>query len=148
MIQCSLEDAARYYGIHPNLKRLFDFVRQHDLLHEPQGRITIDDDKLFVNVSDCQLVGHQEQKLEVHRRYIDVHLPLDGSEIVGWRPLESLGSSEAPFDEEKDFALYAEMAQVYTNVIPGQCLIIFPEDAHAPLIGHGMLKKAVAKILI
>jgi len=29
---------------------------------------------------------------------------------------------------------------------PGQCLVVYPEDAHAPLIGNGRIRKLVAKV--
>jgi beta-galactosidase beta subunit len=77
-----------------------------------------------------------------------VHIPLDRSEIIGWSPLSALGESEKPFDETADFALYPQLAQVYTNVTPGQCFFAFPEDAHAPVIGFGKLRKAICKVLI
>jgi YhcH/YjgK/YiaL family protein len=114
----------------------------------PLGRIEVDGDAVFINNVECDLISHEEQKLEVHRRYIDVHIPLDRSEIIGWSPLSALGESEKPFDETADFALYPQLAQVYTNVTPGQCFFAFPEDAHAPVIGFGKLRKAICKVLI
>ncbi len=148
MIQTNISDAGRYYGIHPRLRQLFEYLQSHDLMDMPLGRITIDGDDLFINNVESELLPHQAQKLEVHRRYIDVHIPLNGAEIVGWSPLNALGESDKPFDEDKDFALFSQLAQAYTNIVPGQCLIAFPEDAHAPIIGYGKLRKAIAKIAI
>jgi beta-galactosidase beta subunit len=54
--------------------------------------------------------------------------------------------SEKPFDAENDFALYNAPASAYINVQPGEFLIVFPEDAHAPIIGEGKIKKLIAKI--
>ena len=148
MIQCTLADAGRYATLSPRLKTLFDFLKTHDLRQMPLGRIEVDGDAVFINNVECDLISHEEQKLEVHRRYIDVHIPLDRSEIIGWSPLSALGESEKPFDETADFARYPQLAQVYTNVTPGQCFFAFPEDAHAPVIGFGKLRKAICKVLI
>ncbi len=148
MIQCTLADAGRYATLSPRLKTLFDFLKTHDLRQMPLGRIEVDGDAVFINNVECDLISHEEQKLEVHRRYIDVHIPLDRSEIIGWSPLSALGESEKPFDETADFALYPQLAQVDTNVTPGQCFFAFPEDAHAPVIGFGKLRKAICKVLI
>ena len=148
MIQCTLADAGRYATLSPRLKTLFDFLKTHDLRQMPLGRIEVDGDAVFRNNVECDLISHEEQKLEVHRRYIDVHIPLDRSEIIGWSPLSALGESEKPFDETADFALYPQLAQVYTNVTLGQCFFAFPEDAHAPVIGFGKLRKAICKVLI
>lgn len=148
MIQTTIDDAMRYSGISLRMAALLQFVKDHDLLHMPIGKIEIEGQKLYIDNARSELVSHENRKLEVHRRYIDIHLPLSGSEIIGWSPLSALGEPDAPFDTEKDCALYSQLAQVYTNVTPGQCFIAFPEDAHAPLIGYGTLRKAVGKILL
>ena len=85
---------------------------------------------------------------EVHRRYIDVHFPLSGTEICGWSPLSSLTTPLVPYDEPHDRAFYPGPAQTYFTVQPGQFYICFPDDAHAPIIGEGALRKLVAKVLI
>lgn len=148
MILDTLSNAQRYYALHPLFQQLFDYVCTHDLANAPAGRLTLDGDKLFINVNDSQLVPAEEQKLEVHRRYIDVHFPLSCSERVGWTPLEHLGESDAPFNEESDFAVYSQPAETYFTLQPGQFCIVWPEDAHAPIIGEGKIRKLVAKVLI
>lgn len=149
MIIADITDRARYYSLHPRMEQLWDYVCTHDLLHAPAGRIDIDGDNLFINVSETELRPLEQQKLEVHRRYIDVQIPLSASETVGWKPLSDMTTeSEQPFDEENDFALYDERAQVYLNVHPGQFYIMFPEDAHGPVIGQGQIKKLIGKIRI
>ena len=149
MIFNSLLRSERTERLHPLFKQLFDYVRTHDLSQVPAGRIVLQGDDLYINVDDASLRSREAQKLEVHRRYIDVHFPLDGVEEVGWRSLDSLTcESEAPFDEARDFALYAAPATTYFTVRPGEFYVMFPEDAHAPIIGQGTLRKAIAKVRI
>ena len=147
MILNHLNDSDRVAGLHPLLPRLFDYVKTHDLSAVPAGRIELCGDDLFINVADATLVLPEAQKLEVHRAYMDVHIPLSGVEIVGCRPLSDIDvEPDAPFDEEKDFALYSAYAKSYFNVHPGEFLIFYPEDAHAPIIGKGTLRKLIAKV--
>lgn len=149
MILQSLQASERTETLHPLLKQLFDYVKSHDLTQVPAGRITLDGEKLFINVADATLVEAENQKLEVHRCYIDVHFPLSGAETVGWSALGNLEcESEKPFDAENDFALYNTPADVYFTAQPGQFYVMFPEDAHAPIIGQGKLRKAIAKVLL
>ena len=148
MILDTLSNAQRYYALHPLFQQLFEYVLTHDLAEVPAGRITLDGERLFINVNDSQLVPAEEQKLEVHRRYIDVHFPLTCCERVGWSPLEHLGQSDAPFNDESDFAVYSCSAETYFTMQPGQFCIVWPEDAHAPVIGEGKIRKLVAKVLI
>ena len=147
MILSSISDAQRYFCVHPLLKNLFEYLQQNDLTETPNGRIEIQGDDLFINVVEPQLIKAEEQKLEVHRAYLDVHIPLTGAETIGWRDLKTIDTpSENPFDEENDFAVYSEPASAYINVNPGEFLVVFPEDAHAPIIGEGKIKKLIAKI--
>lgn len=149
MILADIKDRERYYTLIPALRELFDFVLSHDFTDMPAGRVEVDGDRLFINVSETCLKPKEQQKLEVHRRYIDVQIPLSTSESVAWTPLSDLKTeSEQPFNEQDDFALYDEMGQNYITVRPGQFYIMFPEDAHGPIIGEGPIKKLIGKILI
>lgn len=146
MIIAKLTDAYRYAGLHPLLARLFHYVSRHDLSALPEGRTELLGDRLFVNMSRPALRPQAEQKLEAHRLYIDVHFPLSGPERIGWSPIGSLGPAASPYDPEADCALFAPPAQTYFDLLPGEFCIVFPEDAHAPIIGEGILRKAVAKV--
>jgi YhcH/YjgK/YiaL family protein len=149
MILAHLNDSDRYASLHPLFKQLFDYVKAHDFTHVPAERIVLDGDRLFINVADVTLKSPEEQVLEVHRRYIDVHFPLSREEIMGWSSLSVLATeSMQPFNEEDDFAVYAERAQSYLTIHPGEFAIVWPEDAHAPIIGQGALRKLIAKVCI
>ena len=149
MILAHLNDSDRYASLHPLFKQLFDYVKAHDFTHVPAERIVLDGDRLFINVTDVTLKSPEEQVLEVHRRYIDVHFPLSREEIMGWSSLSVLATeSMQPFNEEDDFAVYAERAQSYLTIHPGEFAIVWPEDAHAPIIGQGALRKLIAKVCI
>lgn len=148
MILSDLQHSARYEGLHPLFKRLFDYVKSHDLSQVPAERIVLEGDQLYINVADVELKHPGDQKLEVHRRYLDVHFPLSGPEICGFSSLHGLGQPDAPFDEQDDYALYSQSADTYFTIQPGQFYIVYPEDAHAPIIGQGSLRKLIAKVAL
>lgn len=149
MIYGKICDSRLYEDLHPNFYKLFKFVRENDLSKFSAQRIVLDGDDLFINMAETSLKPAEEQKLEVHREYIDVHFPLIGEETCGITALSDLTvEPDAPFDEENDFAVYSEPARTYFKVRPGEFYIVFPEDAHAPVIGEGPIKKAIAKVRI
>lgn len=149
MILSKLSDSHLIEALHPSFKSVFDYIKQNDLSKVPTGRITLDADNIFINIDDAELRTQSEQVLEIHRQYIDIHIPLSGEEIVGWTPLDDLEvPSNEPFDVKRDFALYAQKASTYFIVKPGQFYIMFPEDAHAPIIGKGTLRKLIAKVRV
>ena len=49
MIISNLQNSGRIESLHPLFKKLFDYVKTHDLLHTPCGRIELEGDKLFIN---------------------------------------------------------------------------------------------------
>ncbi len=146
MVIANLLDSKRYEAMHPLLKDLFDYLAANDLSNAPAGRITLKGDDLFINVNDSKLVAREQQKLEVHRKYLDVHIPLTCAEDFGWRHLSTLAESDAPFDEDNDFALYTAESHKWFTLNPGEFCIVYPEDAHAPIVGNGEIRKLVAKI--
>ena len=146
MILGSLNDTARVEGLHPLLNPLFEYIKSHDFLAEPVGRIVLQGEELFINNDNPILRSPAEQLIEVHRRYLDVHLPLDAPEIAGWKPLCDLTEVKEAYSYEKDIAFYTDKPSTYFTVYPGQFLIVFPEDGHAPIIGEGKLRKICAKI--
>jgi YhcH/YjgK/YiaL family protein len=148
MIISNLTDSMRIEILHPLFKELFDYVKSHDILHTPLGRIDIKGDELFINNSEPECKSKEEQVLELHHRYIDVQILLQGEETMGWKATEELcpTSEVSPYSEKDDFALYKDTPTTYFDIHPGQFVIFYPEDAHAPIIGKGKIRKMVAKV--
>jgi len=132
MIVSNLQNSQRIEGLHPLFKPLFDYVKTHDLLHTDLGRIEIDGENLFINNVNLECVSPDKQVLELHHDYIDVHILLEGAETIGWK--------------EDECALYSDTPTTYVNLLPGQFVIVYPEDPHAPIIGHGKIRKLIAKV--
>ena len=146
MIISNLHNSGRIEGLHPLFPRLFEYVKTHDLLHAPLGRIELDGDRLFMNNTNPACVPQAQQLLEVHRTYIDVHILLEGAERIGWKALEDVTDERKPYAEEDDCALYGDAPSTFVDLKPGEILIVYPEDPHAPLIGTGKIRKLIAKV--
>ena len=112
----------------------------------PLGRNEICGDLVFANVVEVKPKSKSEAPIEIHRKYIDVHVPLSGNEIIGYTPLAELPFAE--FVEADDAALYPTSlpARDYFNVKKGEFAIFFPQDGHAPAITDAPLKKIIVKV--
>lgn len=148
MIVSNLQNSSRVETLHPLFKKLFDYVKTHDLLHTECGRIELDGDNLFINNANPQCVTAEQQVLEVHRDYIDVHILLEGQETIGWKALEDLTQETKAYEKVGDCALYADRPTTYVTLQPGQFLIVYPEDPHAPIIGEGKIRKLIGKVKV
>lgn len=146
MIVTNLNNTERIESLHPLFKKLFDYVKTHDILNTPCGRIDIDGDNLYINNVNPECIPAEKQVLEVHRDYIDVQILLQGNETIGWKALEDSKEEVKPYEKEGDCALYSDTPTTWIHLVPGQLAIFFPEDAHAPVIGEGKIRKMIAKV--
>ncbi|MBD2861166.1 YhcH/YjgK/YiaL family protein [Paenibacillus oceani] len=72
-----------------------------------------------------------EKRFEAHRKYIDVHVVLEGTEYVEVTHVDNL-TNATEYDSESDYLLGdASSTCVFGGYLePGSFLICFPEDAH------------------
>jgi YhcH/YjgK/YiaL family protein len=148
MIADTLAQSARYVALHPAFGRAFEFLARTDLLSLAPGRHALDGDRVYVSLDHKDGRGRDGARFEAHRRYIDIQLTLEGDEEIGWMPLAGCRLPAGPYDPEKDIVFFSDRPDTWIRVPAGCFAIFFPEDAHAPLAGLGLLKKAIVKIAL
>lgn len=149
MILDSLENRARYYVLNPRLEKAFDYLLSTDLKALSAGRHAIDGDDIFLNVMDVDLKRPADAKLEIHDRYLDIQVLVTGRrEAFGWSQRDRVRQSLGAFDKEKDIQFFDDTPQTYYEVTQGQFTLLFPEDAHAPMVGEGTIRKVIVKVRI
>ncbi len=147
MILDKLSESDRYTALHPGFARAFEFLSKTNLASLAAGRHDIDGERLFVLIHHENGKGREGARLEAHRRYIDIQYTLEGMEEIGWSPLSACRPPAGGFDESMDIGFFDDRPSSWLSVAPGLFAIFFPEDAHAPLGGRGLLKKAILKVL-
>ena len=150
MIICQIQDSARYCAISPALRTAIEWLMNHRTDQFVPGICTIGQSSagtdITVKCEEPALLPREKARLEAHRRYIDIHVPLKGTESMGWAPTATLKHESAPYSEEHDIAFFGDSAQSLLHIKVGQMAIVFPEDAHAPNIGLGNHRKLCIKI--
>jgi biofilm protein TabA len=148
MILDSIQQTGRYMNVHPLFRAAFDFLASLDPrtvvpgIHEIRGR------ELYVIISRSPGEAPVPTRLEVHRRYIDLQVPLAGSFPIGWRPLADCTLVHTPYDSEKDAAFFDDPPASTIALETGCFAVFFPEDAHAPGNSPDALIKAVFKLAV
>ena len=149
MILDSIKNAELYYSLNPRLKVAFDWLAECNPKTLTEGRHTIQGDEVFVNVMELDLKPRYDAALEVHNRYIDIQVLVDGGkEEFGWLERKDCKKARAEFDEAKDVQFYTDVPQTFYTLREGQFTILYPEDAHAPMLGEGHVKKLIFKVLL
>ncbi len=148
MILDTLARADRYFTLHPLFARAFDFLRNTGLATLAPGKHGIQDEQLFAIVEACAGRTRAEAKLECHRRYIDIQLVLQGVDEMGWKPVAECLDPATDYDAGRDIRFFNDAPASWIATPPGAFCLFFPDDAHAPLVGTGSIRKVVVKIAV
>jgi biofilm protein TabA len=148
MILSTLSNADRYAALHPLFPRAFEFIRTSDLKLLQPGIHQIIDKQLFVIVEEENGRTRAEAKLECHRKYIDIQLVLEGVDEMGWKPLANCQHPVDDYSEARDITFFNDAADSWISTPANTFCIFFPEDAHAPLVSAGKIRKLVFKIAV
>jgi biofilm protein TabA len=156
MVLDTLFHAHQYASLHPAFARAFEFLNSADWAGMSSAataegasvRHAIDGDRLYVSIDRTEGRGRERSRLEVHRRYIDIQLAIEGHEEIGWKALADCTQLDDKYDEQKDVEFFSDVPESWLSLPAGHFAIFFPDDAHAPLAGRGMLSKAVMKIAV
>ena len=148
MILDTLTNANRYTTLHPLFPQAFDFLTNTDLRALEPGRYPVVGERLFAIVEAVHGRKREDAKLECHRKYIDIQLVLEGLDEMGWRALGECCEPVADYLAEKDIQFFRDAPATWITTAPDSFCIFFPQDAHAPLVSDGHIRKVILKIVV
>lgn len=130
MIHAPLSLAPRHLNLHPLFPEAFAFLEQFDR-GTPDGRVTLDGDRLFAIVQRYQPA--EEKIWEAHRSYGDIQALFSGAESCGVAPTPLLRPL-SPYDPGKDVEKFLAPSLPASRLIlrTGEFAVFYPEDAHQP----------------
>lgn len=148
MILDAIENSASIETLNPRFKKAFDFIKSFDFCSSAPGRVEIDGDDIYASVSEFDGKLAENAKLENHAVYVDIQIPLNVTETIGWKSSFAVETPAGAYDKENDIRFYEDHPVSYIDIHPGEFILFFPEDAHAPGISPARIKKAVIKVKI
>ncbi len=148
MIFDRLERAERYFGLNRNFANAFNYIRNNDLKRMEPGKYEIDGENSFLIIASDRHNPDFTNKLEAHKKYIDVQTAVEGSFGLTWKALEDCKKILSEYDPEKDAEFYSDEPDFELIMNPGTFAVMFPEDAHFPQPPAGEIKKAILKIKV
>ena len=135
MVVDTLENLEKYASLNPLFAQAIEFLKSHDL-HAME----------VINIAQTTPKTKEQAKLETHNEFIDIQVPLSGTEIMGYTPGKDCVPADAPYSAEKDITFFEGLAETYIAVKPGMFAIFFPQDGHAPGISPDGVKKVIVKV--
>ena len=149
MIIDTIQNASRYFSVHPLFEKAFEYINQNDLANTADGKSDIAEGlKAIISNAPGKTAETSLAKFECHNKNIDIQLCVNGVETIGWKPREKCVTPNGEYNDEKDVQFFGDTPDTFFTLTNGQFAIFFPEDVHAPKIGEGEIKKLVLKIKI
>ncbi len=139
----------RYDFLGDKVLKCFEYAQQHNLLDYKAGSYKIDEDRIFVNIVEYETKTKEERFWEAHRKYIDLHLMLSGTEQIDLNFIENMEQKQ--FVEKDDFLPLNGESNCHVVLNDGDFLICYPEDAHMTAIKINdsvKIKKAIFKVIL
>lgn len=148
MIIDNLTNAEKYISLHKDFKLVFDYLKTNNLETMVCAKnIQIRGEEVFFNLDEYET--KPTQKLEAHKKYIDIQVVITGEEYMGYTNIENTTVSEE-YDEKRDVMFLNGKVD---NVLATKknFVIFYPEDAHMPALSVNepqKVKKAIFKISV
>ena len=150
MIIDKIENAGDYGSISDKLMAGFDFLLNNRLEELPDGKHSIDGDRIFAIFSTYVTQKETEKLFEAHKKYIDIQYIICGREIIYWSLIENL-TSKGEYSEQNDIIFLKGDDVTGLPMVKNNFCIFFPQDAHKPgciLDKPEKVRKVVVKVLI
>lgn len=145
MIIDSLTQADKYISLHKDFKLVFDYLKENDISEMACGSYKLRGDEVFFNLQEYETKS--VQKIEAHKKYIDIQVVAVGEEYMGYTNIENTTVSEE-YDEKRD-VMFLNGSVDKVKADNKTFLIFYPEDAHMPALSiheNKWVKKAIFKI--
>lgn len=147
MIIDVLNNSEKYISLHKDFKLVFDYLKNNDLKEMACGSYKLRGDDVFFNLQEYET--KTVQKLEAHKKYIDIQVVISGSEDMGYTDISNTEVSEE-YNEEKD-VMFLKGEVKTLRAENKNFLIFYPNDAHMPALVVNepqTVKKAIFKIKV
>ena len=128
MIYAKFKDAPAYRGIHPNLDLALEHITPEFLASVGSERVELKGGDVYATRFTYETVPAEKRSFEAHKKYLDIHIMMEGSERVEIAPPEAL--TELDRAEDRDFYSYRGKGDYKLVLSPGDFLVVFPGDAH------------------
>ena len=131
MIQDTLENLALYSKLAPKAWQLIaEFIKTVTPRTE-KGRYKLDGEMVMADVLYYDTKPLAECKVELHARYIDIQLVLEGQETILSMPTKDLQVlEEFNYERDRGFFVYQGGPAVSVPMTDGSFAIYFPGEGH------------------
>lgn len=127
----------------------FTFLESLSVDAEPTEMVPILGDRVMARVMSYTTRTEDDAVLEAHNTYVDIQTSLLNQERIDWFPRATLTIKTA-YNATSDaiFFVRPERSPISIINIPGQFVVLFPQDAHSPQLVVGSTPELVKKVVV
>lgn len=141
-----LEEALRQLSFN-DARIVSDFIQSNEWNDIPKGFSEITERVGVVKLEIEQPVELAD-KLEFHRKAIDLHYVVSGIDKVYQKPLANCTDLYLQYQEKDDYDLYSDEPAQVMELSNGYAIYFGSEMAHMALCGKGKVQKLIFKIKV
>ncbi len=151
MIFDSVENIESYGGASDAIAKAVQFVMEFDG-SRPDGKYPIDGDTIFALVQTVETAGHDGKVFEAHRKFLDVHIVLEGQEKQDVALMDHAEAEMVQEYSEQNDAMLFKTEDFSTVILKPRMFAVYgPSDGHRPCLcvnGPEKIRKVCVKIRI
>jgi biofilm protein TabA len=103
---------------------IFDDLKKENFI---KGKFNIQEPKCFGIGLEYATQEAEKALWEAHRKYLDIHIILQGEEIISVTDIKNARSSK---EYEDDYELFTAFPEQRIHLKPGYFLVLFPHEVH------------------
>jgi biofilm protein TabA len=147
MIVDRIENAKLYKGFGHGVAEALNFLTSTDLAALPEGKHTIDGERLFAVVQRFQGRPMSDARWEYHEKYLDLQFVVKGDEVMGYAPWDGSLPVEMAYDAAKDAGL-VKASGVMMPISSGMFAVFAPRELHAPSLAANPAAPDIFKVVM
>ena len=134
-------------ALHPVIIEIIQKVKEQTIENTEVGNYPLPDESVYFIVNDKTELK-ENRRSEIHHKYLDVQLILEGTETFGYSEYPLL-SIEDDYLEKKDIAFSNDVQdEQFVTLEAGEFIIFNPKQPHRPLVAVNDKPAAVKKLII
>ncbi|SFT47274.1 YhcH/YjgK/YiaL family protein [Kosakonia arachidis] len=134
------------------IETALEFLRTTDFRTLQPGVVEIDGRTVFAQILDLTTQPREQQRPEVHRRYLDIQFLAWGEEEIGIAIDRGNNVVQEELLAQRDIIYYqGSENESFFEMVPGSYAIFFPQDVHRPACNKHCatsIRKIVVKVAI
>lgn len=146
MVIDNIKNADIYYSLGDKIEKALRYLKENDFASISDGKYEIEGNNIFAMVSRYETKSINAGVWEAHKNYIDVQYVADGSERLGYAPVNSLTVS-AEYSGMKDI-MFLKGGGNFISAGKGTFLIFYPGDGHMPGLNLEEMPQKVLKVVV